>query len=93
MFIVDGNDDTGRGQVGQVLLVQALSMPDVRNSPLQRNLVTEESVEPVGVVQTLVLTGGLFRRRQFGRSALLSKATPKRTFTKVAKVVMLYVFW
>ena len=56
MFIVDGNDDTGRGQVGQVLLVQALSMPDVRNGPLQRNLVTEESVEPVGVVQTLVLT-------------------------------------
>ena len=61
MFIVDGNDDTGRGQVGQVLLVQALSMPDVRNSPLQRNLVTEESVEPVEVVQTLVLTGRLLR--------------------------------
>ena len=56
MFIVDGNDDTGRGQVGQVLLVQALSMPDIRNGPLQRNLVTQESVEPVGVVQALVLT-------------------------------------
>merc|ERR1719150_2375595 len=54
-LVVEDEDDAGGGEVGGIVPVATLLLSCVRHSPVQRDLVTHQLVEPVHSFQPLLL--------------------------------------